>query len=34
MVESGVLSSILNGRVFLELLKVFAVLVGVHERPV
>lgn len=32
MVESDALSSILNG-CFLELLKVFAVLVGAHERP-
>lgn len=32
MVESGTLSAVLNG-CFLELLKVFAVLVGAHERP-
>lgn len=32
MVESDTLSSIPNG-CFLELLKVFAVLVGAHERP-
>lgn len=32
MVESDTLSAVLNG-CFLELLKVFAVLVAAHERP-